>query len=372
MIGDDSGHLVWALSAAVDVVVVCAAIRWAGRGDPIGRRLIEALGVASLLLAAKGGAMLAAGLEIPFGVLHVVWLDLVVVTPLAGLWLLMTAWRRIGPVLRAIALAALLLAPLGAYASFVEPARLELERAELTLPEERAGNRPLRVGVIADLQFQDMGDHEREAVDRVLAERPDVILLAGDYYQGWRADFKHELPGIRALLRQLRAPGGVYAVQGDTDSLWGLRHMFPGTGVTLLLNDVARTRIGDRRITIGGVELHRHSPQARAIHTRLERAPAAGDVRILLSHRPDAVLDLSPDSRVDLVVAGHTHGGQLQLPLIGPLVTASDVPREVAGGGLHRVGGNWIYVSRGVGVERAQAPRLRLGAPPEVSLLTLR
>ena len=85
------------------------------------------------------------------------------------------------------------------------------------------------------------------------------------------------------------------------------------------------------------------------------------------------MLDLPADTRVDLVVAGHTHGGQLRLPGLGPLVTASNVPRRVGGGGLHRLGGSRrVYVSRGVGMERGQAPRMRFLCPPEVSLLTLR
>jgi hypothetical protein len=57
---------------------------------------------------------------------------------------------------------------------------------------------------------------------------------------------------------------------------------------------------------------------------------------------------------------------------VGPLTISSRVPRRVGAGGLHELDGGWIYVSRGVGAERAQAPRLRLGAVPEVSLITLR
>ncbi len=71
------------------------------------------------------------------------------------------------------------------------------------------------------------------------------------------------------------------------------------------------------------------------------------------------------------MVAGHTHGGQVQLPIVGPLTIASRVPRSVGAGGLHDLRGRTIYVSRGVGVERGQAPRLRLGAPPEVAIVTL-
>ena len=83
-----------------------------------------------------------------------------------------------------------------------------------------------------------------------------------------------------------------------------------------------------------------------------------------MSHRPDTVLELPPDSRVDLTVAGHTHGGQIVLPGFGPLVTLSDVPRSVARGGLHTVDGNRIYVSPGVGLQRGQAPQVRLFSPP--------
>jgi len=105
---------------------------------------------------------------------------------------------------------------------------------------------------------------------------------------------------------------------------------------------------------------------------RLEGARGAADIRILLAHRPDAVLDLPPRARTDLVVAGHTHGGQIQLPLVGPPLLFSDVPRRVGAGGLHELDGRRIYVSRGLGVERGRAPRLRLNAPPEITLLALR
>jgi predicted MPP superfamily phosphohydrolase len=122
---------------------------------------------------------------------------------------------------------------------------------------------------------------------------------------------------------------------------------------------------------VAGIELDYRSRNARRTLAQLEHAPGEGDIRIALAHRPDAVRRLSPHTRVDLTVAGHTHGGQVQLPVVGPLTIASRVPREVGAGGLHELDGRSIYVSRGVGAERAQAPRLRLGAVPEVSLITL-
>jgi predicted MPP superfamily phosphohydrolase len=96
-----------------------------------------------------------------------------------------------------------------------------------------------------------------------------------------------------------------------------------------------------------------------------------GTVRILLAHRPDAVLDLDHRSRIDLTVAGHTHGGQVVLPGFGPLMTMSDVPRAAGRGGLHRIDGNAIYVSTGVGLERAQSPQVRLFSRPSIGVLEL-
>jgi len=277
-----------------------------------------------------------------------------------------------GTLLRATVILGVLLAPVGAYASFVEPDRLVVERTEIEMPEERAGDRPIRVALIADIQFEQLGRHEHEAIERVLAEEPDLILLSGDYHQGTRPSFDRQRAAIRELFARLRAPGGVFAVQGDSEGMDKARRVFAGTGIRLLLDERATVQIADRRVSIAGLALRYWSPRAQRVMSRFERTPGASDIRLLLAHRPDAVLDLTPASRIDLVLSGHTHGGQLQVPFIGPPTTASDVPRAVAAGGLHELNGNAVYVSRGIGVERGQAPRLRLGATPEVSILELR
>jgi predicted MPP superfamily phosphohydrolase len=366
------GNGAFAVSAAVDALVVCGLVVWAVRTRPGWIGLAIAVGTVLAFLALKGIALVASGLDIPFGAMHVLWLDLVVVLPLAAVLLGLLTWRTGSTALRALVVLGLLLAPVGAYASFVEPERLVVEHATVDLSPQRGGDDAVRVAVIADLQFERLGDHEREAVAQAMAERPDLILLSGDYHQGTATSFERELPGLRRLLSRLRAPGGVFAVQGDVESVARVRRVFAGAGIRLLVDEQASTRVRDRSISIAGLRLRYWQASARELAERFEARPGTRDIRLLLAHRPDAAKWLAPDTRVDLVVSGHTHGGQLQLPLVGPLTTASGVPREVAAGGLHSLGGRPIYVSRGIGVERGQAPRLRLGAPPEVSILTLR
>jgi predicted MPP superfamily phosphohydrolase len=368
----DASNLVFALSAALDTALLCAGAAWAARGNPVWRRLAPAVLACLGLLAIKGWFLLRLGVELGFGVMHVLWLDLVVALPAAALLFLFLAGRRAGLPLRLVALAACLLAPVGAYTSLIEPERLQLERAELSLAQQRTGERPLRIGLISDLQCEEVGAHEREAVERLMAQRPDLILLSGDLHQGSPNKLRSELPGLRRLLARLDAPAGVFAVQGDVESLYEARRITRGTGVRLLENEIVRFRSGDRRVALAGLTLDYWSREAVAVQKRLESAGGEGDVRLLLAHRPDTVMNLRPRTRIDLTLAGHTHGGQVQLPGVGPLMIASRVPRSVGAGGLRSLAGRRIYVSRGVGVERGQAPRLRLGAVPEVSLITLR
>jgi predicted MPP superfamily phosphohydrolase len=349
------------LSAAVDAAVLLAALLGRGRAALYGGGAALALKLAALHLAGSS----------QFALLHLLYLDLVVALPLVGLGLV--ARRRRSRRMLALAVALLALAPIGAYATFVEPERLRLETTEVPIEPARAPERGLRVAVLADVQTDDVGGHERDAVELAQRTRPDIVLIPGDLFQMGHRRLRRELPELRALVRRLRAPGGVFAVVGDADGSDRLRAVLRGTGVRLLVNEITVTRAAGTRVAIAGVGVDWDLPAARRTAAALERRERGDEVRILLAHRPDAVFSLPRHARTDLVVAGHTHGGQVQVPGIGPLITKSGVPRRVAAGGLHTLSGRRLYVSRGVGVEHAgHAPVLRFLCPPEVSLLKLR
>ncbi len=310
----------------------------------------------------------------PFGILRLIYVDLVIGVPLIGMFLIWADrgwdWPH-GPFMtwsvRNTALASLLLPMAGYYMTCVEPFRLRVERASVPVTPEREFKGPLRVGVLSDIQIRYVGDYEHRVIDTLMAEKPDLILMPGDVFQGSDADLERECPALRALLARLRAPAGVFLVPGDTDQPPGrIAKIVEGTRIKPLEN--ATVLDAGRGLMIGGIELDYRSTAARGVVARLGD-PGDRSLHILVAHRPDVIFDLKPSSRIDLVVAGHTHGGQVVVPGFGPLITLSDVPREVAAGGLHTMDGNRIYVSRGAGCEQGQSPRLRLFCPPEVSIL---
>lgn len=355
-------------AAAAGVTVVVRAARRRRLDVPAVLRALVATGAVVAV-----GVVLAVAAELgAFGVAHVLYLAAVLAVPVVGAAVL--AGRVVARATTAAVLVGAVMlvpAPVGVYATHIAPHRLVVDRVSVPVPPRRDGEDVVRVAVLSDLQTVEVGAHERAAVEAVRASRPDVILLPGDLFQGSEQQLHAEAPEIRRLLASLDAPGGVYFVEGDVDRLDRMDVLLPGTGVQVLHDRVHRVRVGDRTLVIGGTRKDHSTPASEKVRRELVDAAGAGAITILLSHRPDSVLDLPPSSGVDLTVAGHTHGGQLALPLIGPLVTLSAVPRRVGGGGLHEVDGNPIYVSTGVGMERGVAPQVRFGVPPSVAVLDL-
>jgi predicted MPP superfamily phosphohydrolase len=378
--------LILVLATTCDLLIAAGALHAAARWESkrTGQYRISLTHVVAAVLAAgfafcmKATLAVVAGMRL-FGLMRLIWWDLALMVPVlcGGLLLLAVLRRRAGkantltPAVALSAVAGLAIAPLAAYASFVEPYRLVVERAEVPAPQLAAGQ-TVTVAVLADLQFNRVTAHEHTAVDLALAADPDLIVLPGDLFQGARDQFNAELPQIRELLSRLHAHGGVYIVAGNVDVPERIRRAVAGTSIRFLENEIAEIEVDGMRMAVAGLTDDFMTPAARACLNRLTVHARDRAFALLLSHRPDTVLSLNTDHAVDLLVSGHTHGGQVALPWFGPPVTLSQAPRRVCAGGLHRVGGQRIYVSRGVGCERGHAPRIRFNCPPEVSVLTLR
>lgn len=252
-----------------------------------------------------------------------------------------------------------LVAAIGIDAFFVEPSALELN--EVVIRSDKV-QEELTIAVLADIQSEEVGPYERAAVEAAMAASPDLVLLPGDYLQprsdAERADNEARLRKIFADAK-ITPARGAFAVPGNVDPE-GWHKLFEGTGVTTAT--ASRTYPAGPGVQVTALTLE------DSFATDLKLGPQPG-FHIVLGHGPDFALGAV---QADLLVAGHTHGGQVRLPFIGPLVTLAQIPREWAAGVTQRPGGGTLVVSRGIGMERGLAPRLRFRCPPEVVIVRVR
>ncbi len=261
-----------------------------------------------------------------------------------------------------------------------EITQLEVNRKELRLPRHIVGIDGLTIGHISDLHFT--GHYSIElyhfVIDQLLAQQPELIVITGDII-----DYPRCLPWIEPLLGRLRAPLGCTYVLGNHDKriidlievtsrLQALGHFDAGRG------DQWLQRASGGQIYIAGNELpwfRRHQSellrepsdqQARGFAEDSSSQETSGILRLGLSHSPDQI-GWARHRQLDLLLAGHTHGGQVRIPGLGPLVSPSRYGSRFASGVFYR-DPVLMHVSRGVSGTHA----LRWRCLPEVSLLTLR
>ena len=301
-------------------------------------------------------------------VVHVVYLVLVVGLPLAGAVVL--AFARPRPrTITALCIASFAAIPVGVYATHIEPFWLRVDSVELAVDSIGEG---IRIGVVADLQATDIGSYENEALDRLIALEPDIVVFPGDLHQLDPDVLDERAPQFTELIQRIVDAGPiVYLVNGHSDTVADLRQITHGTGARVLDNEIDTFELKGNVIHIAGISLHNreYAHTARRAAERLADDDLAG-ARIALAHEPDAI-GLLEGRSVDLLISGHTHGGQVSIPFLGPPITASSVPRHVAAGGLHEMHGTPVYVSTGVGRERGNAPQVRFGARPSFGIIDL-
>jgi predicted MPP superfamily phosphohydrolase len=283
--------------------------------------------------------------------------------------------------LRAALVAALVaLTLLAAWAFWLEPASLAVRNVSLAVPGWRAEHAGLKVALLTDLHVgaPHMGlARLRRVVERTNAEAPDVVLITGDLVIGGPQERGGERGGvaggtfvepepIAAELKLLRAPLGVYAVLGNHDWWFDgerVTRALEGAGLRVLENGAARVERGGRAFWLAGVaDLWTRKPDVEAA---LREVPA-GEPVILFTHNPDIFPGVP--ARVSLTVAGHTHGGQVNLPLVGRPVVPSRFGQRYAFGHVVE-GGRHLYVGGGVGTSIVP---VRFRVPPEVVILQLK
>lgn len=256
----------------------------------------------------------------------------------------------------------------GLWTRFVEP--WWLKTAEHTVPLGLNGGK-LRLLHLSDMHVDPMPlDHIAKSVRMGLALKPDLICLTGDFitwkYQEWDA--------YAAILAQLPKTAPTFATLGNHDGgRWArhsgyadtvhVRELLARAKIPLLYNEMLPFEHANGRLMLAGLgdwwadEMN----EAKAFKGHARKA---GVPTVLLSHNPDTKDELAAEPW-DLMLSGHTHGGQLSLPLIGePFAPVRD-KRYVRD--LHRIGDKWLHITAGVGCLHTA----RFNCRPEISLLTL-
>ena len=278
----------------------------------------------------------------------------------------MTSTRR-----RRLIIFAILIAPfsLGLWAFVIEPSRLVVQEKTIAMSAWPASLNGLRIAALSDIHAGSPfinKDKLRLVVERTNALNPDVIVLLGDYMvrDSWHST---QMPPEKMAegLKDLKAPLGVYAVLGNHDwwfDVTKVRTAFESRGIRVVDNDVVRLEKNGTAFWVVGIA--DAWSLTDDISGTAERIPA-GEPAIALTHNPD-ILPRFPGSFL-LTLAGHTHGGQVNLPFLGRRIVPSEFGQRYAAGHVEE-DGKHLFVTTGIGTSVFP---VRFRVPPEIAILTL-
>ena len=178
---------------------------------------------------------------------------------------------------------------------------------------------------------------------------------------------------MRHLLANIAAQNWFYAVVGSppVDERDVVPALFDDLAVQLLVNESRIIDLdGGRQLVLLGLDCSHHIPtDASNLEKVVSAMPVSRLPMVLLYHAPD-LMPQAAEHGIDLYLCGHTHGGQVRLPIVGAILTSSQLGKRYEMG-LYQEKRTHMYVSRGVGLEGLSAPRVRFLAPPEIALITL-
>jgi predicted MPP superfamily phosphohydrolase len=251
----------------------------------------------------------------------------------------------------------------------IEPNRLVVREQTIQIDKWPAELNGLRIAVLSDIHAGSPFIKEAK-LQKIVAEtnqaKPDLIVLLGDFVIKDRF-YKQPIPPetTAGILKNLSAPLGVYAVLGNHDWWYGggnVRRAFEQNGIHVLENDVGEIKWRSGSFWLAGLADLWTQPQQ--VDQTIAKAPT-GALVIALTHNPDVFSSL-PRS-VPLMLAGHTHGGQVNLPLIGRPIVPSQFGQRYAAGHVFE-NGHHLFVTTGIGTSILP---VRFRVPPEIVILTI-
>jgi len=245
-----------------------------------------------------------------------------------------------------------------------EPTALIIKETTITTPKI---TKPMTIVFAADFQNDHPGRYERWTLQKIKEQNADLIIFGGDYTQGRSVDeSRNAMKSWNRLFHEvdLQAPLGIYALRGTPVHDWRWwQEKFTDTAIIPLEQTTTKT-IGEIRVTF----LSSHGSWARRTIPDEERED---EFRIIAGHHP---LFAMVPQEAELLLAGHTHGGQVQIPFWGlPIITNSGpLPRSWATGTTSMPNGALLIVSHGTGLVRSnKAPQVRFHCRPDFWVIRL-
>jgi predicted MPP superfamily phosphohydrolase len=256
------------------------------------------------------------------------------------------------------------------WAFFIEPNRLVIRHETITIDRWPSGLSGLKIAVLSDIHAGSayIDDAKlRLIVARTNQLQPDLIVILGDYLTGDGRGGPRVPPEVFApVLKDLHASFGVYSVLGNHDWWYNgyqVRRELEANGIKVLENEVARIDVRGTPLWLAGLADLWTRPQR--IEQTIAQVPE-GEPLIALTHNPDIFPKLP--QRVPLLLAGHTHGGQVRLPFVGAVVESSRVGERYEMGHVFE-NGHHLFVTTGIGTSIVS---VRFAVPPEIVLLEVK
>lgn len=219
----------------------------------------------------------------------------------------------------------------------------------------------LRFAHVSDMHMRRWNRVSEAARELLRTLDYDLLVATGDF-SNFRRRWPKAVELVRRFFDPLRGRTPIYAVLGNHDD--PRIASAPDLPITFLRDECSRVELRGAYFSLVGLE-QRCRRGACAADAFMGAAPPT----ILLAHYPSTVFRLPSGTQVDLILSGHTHGGQIRVPWIGCLWPNDAIPRAMAAG-LHRVGQTFVHVSAGVGV--SLPIHMRINCPAEVAVISLR
>jgi hypothetical protein len=259
------------------------------------------------------------------------------------------------------------------YSTWIEPFRLGVTHQTYETSKWRADAAPLRLLQIGDIHMERITPRERH-LNRLIKElKPDVIVFTGDFVNLSNTHDPVSEKAIREIISEWRAPLGVYCVSGTplVEPLERVKAFVAGLdNLKLLPNQWITVNAPAGALNLLGLVVTHDMKRDRDLLKKMMLSAPPTGLHLLLMHPPD----IAPEANelgIDLYLCGHTHGGQIRVPLIGALFSSSHLGNRFIMG-RYELGRTTLYTSRGVGLEGLGAPRARFFCPPEIVLWEIR